>query len=419
MSAPTHSPVSLGHLPSLRVYRCGAPILARLAGRRNRLVAAIALCSALLGAAACGPGVIAEGSASSRGSKEVCGDQRDNDGDSAIDCADPECASAPGCAKIVGGLGTPLQPPWQSCGEVGGDRGHTPVDMIWAVDGSASMDDEIAKVVHNINNFAGYMLGLRADLHLVMLGDKKSGGQERLCVPPPLGGVNCQDGERYRHIQRYVGNDALRQIVGLYPEYSTFLRANAKKVLVVVSDSNAEGVTPDWFDQQLRALDGGAMFNNYLVHSIVGYGERSSLGHPRGCPSAAAEGTTYLALSDKTGGTKFSICASFWDQAGEGLPSGIFGELGRSVAGLVDIPCRYPLPKLEGKRAVDTAQIQVNAEGDRGWVVVPRHADGASCSANAPGWYLDGDAVRICPSVCKALAVAQIKLLFGCTDIVE
>ncbi|MBK8481075.1 MAG: VWA domain-containing protein [Proteobacteria bacterium] len=388
------------------------------AALRQRLVVAAALAATLLAATSCGPGVIAELGAP-RASKEICGDGRDNDLDSAVDCADPDCAGGPGCGVITAGLGMPLQPPWASCGELEGDRGHTPVDMIWAVDGSASMDDEIAKVVHNINNFATYMLGLRADLHLVMLGDKQSGGREQLCVPPPFGGPDCQDGLRYRHIQRYVGNDALRQILQLYPEYSYFLRPNAKKVLVIVSDSNADGVTPDWFDQELRALGGGTMFNTYVVHSIVGYGERSSLGHPRGCPSAAAEGTTYLALSDKTGGTKFSICASFWDQAGEGLPSGIFGELGRSVAGLVDIPCRYALPTLDGDRGINTAQIQVNAEGDGGWALVPQHADGSACSANAPGWYLDNNAVRICPSVCKALSVAQLKLLFGCTDLVR
>lgn len=401
---------------SVRVVRQGLP---PAGGGGRGLGAAPPALLALIALTHCTPGMISEQGVPVRAAKEVCGDGQDNDGDSAIDCADPDCRSAPGCGNPIGDIGLALKPPWESCAEVGGDRGHTPVDMIWAVDGSASMGDEIAKVVHNINNFAGYMLGLRADLHLVMLGDKQSGGQEKLCVPPPLGGPNCQDGERYRHIARYVGNDALRQIVALYPEYRTFLRPNAKKVLVIVSDSNAEGVTPDWFDQQLRALDGGAMFSNYLVHSIVGYGERSSLGHPRGCPSAAAEGTTYLALSDKTGGTKFSICASFWNQAGEGLPSGIFGELGRSVAGLVDLPCRYPLPKLEGNRAVNTGKIQVNADGDAGWAVVPRHADGGVCSANAPGWYLDADTVRLCPSLCKALSVAEVKVLFGCTAAVE
>jgi len=83
-----------------------------------------------------------------------------------------------------------------TCGEqesqavIGDER---PVDVIFIIDNSGSMSDEIAAVERNINqNFAQIIAASGADYRVIMLSNHGSGGLE-VCVEPPLASAPCTE----------------------------------------------------------------------------------------------------------------------------------------------------------------------------------------------------------------------------------
>ncbi|MEK6608683.1 MAG: hypothetical protein AABZ30_13570 [Myxococcota bacterium] len=67
-----------------------------------------------------------------------------------------------------------------------------PVDIIWIVDSSGSMDFENDVVQNNLNAFSTAIAGSGVDYRVVLIGSKES-----MCVPPPLGGAGCSDGPSF------------------------------------------------------------------------------------------------------------------------------------------------------------------------------------------------------------------------------
>ncbi|HQY62033.1 MAG TPA: hypothetical protein PK141_11605, partial [Polyangiaceae bacterium] len=85
-------------------------------------------------------------------------------------------------------------------------RDPLPVDIVWIVDNSASMAPAVAEVQAGLNAFAAFVGTKGLDYKMVMLslrgdGPTTIGGQllYPVCVPPPLGGVDCADGPNFRH----------------------------------------------------------------------------------------------------------------------------------------------------------------------------------------------------------------------------
>src|SRR4030095_14330224 len=67
-----------------------------------------------------------------------------------------------------------------------------PADIIFIIDNSGSMTDEIASIETNINvNFANIIQSSGVDYQVIMVTDHGSGSLE-VCVGPPLSGTtNC------------------------------------------------------------------------------------------------------------------------------------------------------------------------------------------------------------------------------------
>ena len=66
-----------------------------------------------------------------------------------------------------------------------------PADIIWVVDNSSSMDQEIENVKAGINAFAGFIETSGIDYRVIMLSKRgmgASGTRYSICVPPPLAG---------------------------------------------------------------------------------------------------------------------------------------------------------------------------------------------------------------------------------------
>ncbi|MFT5433964.1 MAG: hypothetical protein ACI9OJ_004676, partial [Myxococcota bacterium] len=200
-------------------------------------------------------------------------------------------------------------------------------DIIWFIDTSGSMSDEAESVQANINAFAAFMGNVNIDYRVVLIADGFG-----LCVPEPLGGPNCTDGPRFRHIHDQVGsNDGLKKLVDNYPKYKDFLREDATTNFIAVTDDNADKL-PTWFKGQVLQQTAPGFSEPWFFHSIVGMGPIPLVG----CFGAAFGGLAYLTLSEETGGVSFPICDADW--------SSMFDSLAETVVNNVEATCAYALP---------------------------------------------------------------------------
>jgi hypothetical protein len=348
-------------------------------------------------------------------SPAACLDGQDNDTDGLTDCKDPDCAGLSVCADLDSGSSWPDQGPYPDAGhkpdagscastETVAEKKLLPVDIIWMVDTSGSMDFETKTVQNNLNAFVTSITSSKVDYHVVMVAGTD------VCVPPPLGGTGCTDGTRYKHIKLGVGSDdALEKVVQAYPQFQSFLRTDSLKHFVVVSDDNSDK-NAAWFTSQLATLTNPGFPNGFIFHSIVAYGPIPFIG----CITGAAYGSVYLTLTSSTGGVKAEVCATNW--------SPIFTALAKGVVANTTLPCTYVIPAPGGGKTIDPKKVNVSYTSSSGTKVIPK-VTGASDCASKSGWYYDDDTkpttITLCPNLCKTLTSGKIKILFGCKTIIE
>ncbi len=365
---------------------------------------ATALClAATIGVGGCTGDLTMIGSTA--GVEVACNDGIDNNADGATDCEDPDCAAA--CARGFGAHSQAMAPPppWPVCASVGGEAELIGggVDIVWFVDTSGSMSEETAWVQQNLNAFATFIATQDLDYRVVMVADGK-----KICVPPPLGGPSCTDGERYRHVKRLVGStNGLSSVIQSYPDYGDFLRPGATKTFVAVSDDNSFK-SADWFRDELAAL--GGFDDGFIFHSIVAYGTEAK----RGCATGARIGSVYLQLSAETGGSKFQICRTDWKP--------IFDELAASVAKTARPPCAYAMPAPPVGQRINPDQVQIAyLQGAQATLFSPV-TDEAACGTRRGFYYDDRDSptqATFCPAACSMMDGGKIEISFGCLQPVQ
>ena len=257
---------------------------------------------------------------------EVCGDGVDQDCDgSDLPCADagpppPDAAEPPDASPPEASPpdAPPVDPPptYENCDEFTYGEPIAPVDIVWIVDQSGSMGEEIEMVRDNMNNFAQRISGATVDYRVILLARRFSDpdGHE-ICIPPPLAGRNCADSQRFKQINQHIdSHDALSQYRAAAHRIEGFMRPNSVRHIIVVTDDECQGFLAPCglsFDSYLRGRSG---YEGYTFHSIVG--QTSSR-----CDDNA--GGSYSLLSNRTGGVNFDICNSNW--------SPLYSQLERSV----------------------------------------------------------------------------------------
>jgi hypothetical protein len=279
-----------------------------------------------------------------------------------------------------------------------------PVDIIWMVDTSGSMNFETKTVQNNLNAFAKSITSSKVDYHVVMVASTD------VCVPPPLGGAGCADGARYKHVKIKVGSDdALERVIQAYPKFQSFLRKDSLKHFVVVSDDNSDK-SASWFKSQLATLKSPGFPSGFIFHSIVAYGPFPFIG----CITGAAVGSVYLGLTKSTGGVKAEVCATNW--------SPIFAALAKGVTANTKLPCTYVIPSPGKGKTIDPKKVNVSHTAKGAKKVFPKVSGKAACGAKG-GWYYDDEksptTITLCPGLCKSLKGGKIKILFGCKTIIE
>ena len=300
------------------------------------------------------------------------------------------------------------------------------VDVVWWIDTSGSMSQEAKYLNQNINAFAQFIAGANIDYRMILVGNGFG-----ICVQPPLGGPGCTDGPNFHHVKQTIGStNGPNILVTNYAKWGQFLRPDASKNIVAVTDDNQS--TPSSCSTQCSSANGGPIglpcsqckaqwFASELQkadpvnfpqtpqtpygfthHSIVGYETKAD------CPTIAQKGAAYLELTAMTNGAKFKVCDTNW--------APIFQTLAQSVIQTAKPGCEYGIPYPNGVKPNPAIGLSYVAKDDL--FDVPK-AVGNVCPGNGNGFTLDNDAnptkVTLCPASCDLLkGGGNIQFDFGC-----
>ena len=335
-----------------------------------------------------------------------------------------------------------------------------PVDIIFVIDNSASMGEEIAAVRTNINQaFAALIAENAVDYRVIMLSHYGRGALD-ICIEPPLAQADCSlgvehtnSGVYFHYDQDIQSTDALCQLLatfdqpdthGLAPQgWQAWLRPEANKALVLISDDSPRctyhgaekavsfgvfGLDPFedalTFHEALLARS-PAQFGvppevKYQFFSIVGLAAKPDLADPyfphdpivaESCDSAPAPGPTYQALSIITDALRYPVCE------GRSFDS-VFRVLARRVIADSQADCEFALPEPGPEQVFDLASVNLEYRPGDG-SAPQRFTQVESLSAcKTPSQFYIGDRIRLCPSACtlvKRDAAPEVEVLFGCT----
>ena len=309
-------------------------------------------------------------------------------------CADGKACKAGACVDIVYCPAT-LVPPQSD---------HL-ADVVLFVDPSGSMGQETAAVTSKLNAFAADLTDQGVDHHIVLIG--KSTACCELCVPGPLGGKDCSNGDKLLLVVEYVSSTlGLYRLVSEWGKYVDFLRKDASHHFVAVTDDES-AKTAEWFITEIgKKLASVGFAPQWTFHSIVGTGEVPV----KGCASAAKAGKVYEALSKDSGGMLSPICADDWDAK--------LATLASYIADKDNPTCSYALPPLLIGETDLLVTLKVTY-GEKDPLPLAGVAQLAECG-DAGGWTVDNPALPkklvLCPKTCGVVKGGPLAVQYDCTD---
>jgi len=287
------------------------------------------------------------------------------------------------------------------------------------VDQSGSMSEELLTLKSSINNLSNVLASGGIDYRVVMVGTVGTGTYE-VCVPPPLGGADCQsNGTKFRAVNAHVeSNDALSILLSTLGEASgprawkDFLRPEAEKVFVPVTDDNALGndfapLNPLQWDADLLATGsfGTAAKRDYAFYPIAG---TNAYPAETVCSSAVNNGSVYLELAKLTHGKWFSVCSASFGPTF----TAIGAALGARTA------CERSIPA-SGGAPFDPKKVNLTFTSSDGKTSRDILQETADCDAGADGWKYtaDGKKLLLCGAACDAAKSdpgSKVSIEFGC-----
>ena len=348
-----------------------------------------------------------------------CLDTLDNDGDGLTDCFDPDCSAVIGCDGFDAGprpdVGPTPDAGLMACEATSVMTGNQiqPVDIVWVIDNSGSMDGERDIIQSNLESFARTVGAAGVDWHVVLITNAGF-----VTVPPSL----AADTERFRYVPDDVqSNEPLMAAITNFSSYEDFLRPEAVLHFVFVTDDESDLAAPDF-----RTMMRGLTRQSFRAHVIASPpGSTHCTGFCLdGCTGpngdAAANGDRYFEIAMLTGGSSYSICTADW--------SALFRDLTRAIAVARPLPCRYAIPEPPDGMSFDPGLVNVDlttGDGTRTRLPYVGLPDGSvACPADGRGWYYDDPAdprtVILCNGICDAIegdTAAQMDIAFGCATV--
>jgi hypothetical protein len=327
-----------------------------------------------------------------------------------------------------------------------------PIDIIVTIDNSSSMQDEIDAVARSINSsFVNILQTSGVDYRVILVSrHEKMGRRTSICVTAPLSAnMVCPPTpdvpaftERFYQYSLEAGVGSLNSLAllvdtfdatmpdefGLAPMgWGAWLRPNAKKVFLEITDDNSTRMTASAFIADITAKSpqfGTAAAPTFVFHSIIGIGEKPQATEPW-LPSDPAQtsecgdngavenpGAVYQELSRATGGLRFPICQfTAFDV--------VFEKIADDVVSQAKIACEFAIPAPPAGRDLDLSKVAVSYEaGDgTGQKTFGQAKTVAECVADA--FYIDTatNKIQLCPATCtsaQAGANPKIDVLFTC-----
>jgi len=362
----------------------------------------------------------------------------DSDGDGLLDGTEVAVGSDPGTSD-------------GACGFREENAELKPVDIIFSIDTSGSMSAEIQAVEDNINqDFANIIRSSGVDFRVIMLADK-----DAICIDPPLGSGSCGDGAAtntndFKHIDQAADGSKVEEqswlnFLNYYDgrrsgddgvsgePYQRFLRSNAFKVFVAISDeeeqafssaSDPQGAAQTW-DQRItsksNAQFGTPSDRNYRFHAIGGVPPKSNPrqayqpGEPiqsQGCSgngnnAEAMPGDEHAAV--QTDGLRYPVCET---------PSydAVFNAI---AGGVVNIGCQLEFPEVGSGKTVDNDKLalQWKPRGASQAEVIHKVNDRSNCARDR--FFVDNGDIRLCSNLCNEVQSTQegtLGVYAGCVN---
>jgi hypothetical protein len=293
-----------------------------------------------------------------------------------------------------------------------------PADIIFAIDSSSSMDEEIAFVQTNMNAFSQQISASGIDAHVIMIADDAA--MDAICIGAPLGSGTCPDDSKlpnYAHIPVSVGShDALDQIVDTFPMWRQHLRPEATKSFVVVTDDDApltgpggggmapRIVTAQAFVDEITALD-PMLFAQWTFNGVYCFTDCA--------PTAAAVGQVYIDLVARTMGVGGDLCLQNFQPVFDQLAKQIITNSGSTIA------CEWALPAAPTGQSFAREFVKVDRTTSAGTTPLTQVATEAACATG--GWHFDHllnpTKILACPNTCMEMqnqSGGKIEVSFGC-----
>lgn len=300
--------------------------------------------------------------------------------------------------------------------EVTADFVQRPVDIIWVVDQSGSMNQETTYVQAKINDFTTLINASNIDYHVIMMATPT--GANAICVPSPLGGSTpaCGNNTRFRLAnQRIASKDGPALVTSKYSLYSDFLRPEATKHFVFVTDDNSN-TTAAAFKTAVNALQPAGMFTGFKVHAIYAYGSGASTGCTGPFGTGAATGTVYTTLVADTGGARGVICQDDWNQ--------VFTDITTAIVSGSQVACELAMPAAPQGETIDPNKVNVKYQSGATSTTLMQVLTAGDCGVGG-GWYYDDNMnptkITMCSATCSAVqqdANANLKIELGCSTVI-
>ncbi|MBN2341591.1 MAG: hypothetical protein JXX29_21625 [Deltaproteobacteria bacterium] len=347
---------------------------------------------------------------------------------------------------------------FQECAAVSEQAENTrePADIIFVIDNSKSLYDEIEMVRANMNDFSQQIMSSGIDPRIVIIsclpGDCGSTGSVSygICIDPPLGAADgCEytndepdtdDPEEpvtddtnipvYKHISiRVPSMKGLEWLISTYDDnnvltvegWHDMIRTNSVKHVVVVSDDGDE-TTADEFDAAFTALSPDLV--DYQFHGIFAYTAKDLAEADDPCSTYAAPSSpdadppiywdSYTALVERTSGVSGDLCEQNFDP--------VFEALGSSVIASSKLNCEWALPTPPDGETLDPDLVNVRfSSATVDAYLVGNVPSAADCPPDTHGWYYDDatapSRIYVCPDTCtwfQNQTDATLSIEFGC-----
>jgi hypothetical protein len=385
-------------------------------------------------------------------------------------CSSGECASRPdagppidaGAPQLTEAGAPKLAEADAACAQqkVRAEHGsRRPVDIIFVIDNSGSMADEIAAVRNNIQtDFASIIEDSGVDYRVIMVsrfGLDATG----VCIEPPLSSHPCtkdlesNDGPRYFQYSQDIGsNDGLCQLLDTFDRplgkhaphgFQEWLRKDASKDIVIITDDDARCTYRDDHIQLLVGADNAEPFDDalafhaalrakapeqfagaYQFFSIVGLKGKdpdtdplfpSDPLDPNVCSTAPGPGLSYQALSVATDALRYPVCEGRSFDA-------IFHAIADSVIKTSYADCTFQLPAVKAPEILLLSTVNLELQHDQS--APAEHYDQVKTPDDCKddhSFYIS-DRIELCPRACQEVQRdkdPQVQILYGCATTPE